>query len=177
MRTALRSCVVLVALWACGLLLLRLTVSASGELPRVELSADNIGPRPIEDLTTKSVPRDYALAWQSMERALGENRPDLLDAYWTGFAKEDLGARIKTQIESNVHTRYQDRGHKLDAIFYAPAGDAMELRDHAQLEVQILDGDKVIYQEPMSLDYIVLMTPGADRWLVRQLQAVPQGKP
>jgi hypothetical protein len=84
---------------------------------------------------------------------------------------------VKSQIKSGLHTRYQDRGHKLDAIFYAPAGDAMELRDHAQLDMQVLDGGKVIYEEPVDLNYVVLMTPGADRWLVRQLQAVEQQKP
>jgi len=163
---------VLVAIWVSGLLGIRQAVSASGELPRVDLSTDNIAPRPIEDLTMRSIPRDYALAWQTMERALEENRADLLDAYWTGFAKDDLTARIKSQVQSNLHTRFEDRGHKLEAIFYAPAGDAMQLRDHAQLEVQILDGGKVVYREPVTVDYLVLMTPGADRWLVRQLEGV-----
>jgi hypothetical protein len=169
--------VILVVLWASGILWVRLRASASGELPRVELNADKIAPRPIEELTAKSLPRDYALAWQTMEQALAENRPQLLDAYWAGFAKDELATRIKTQNQSSVHTRYQDRGHKLDALFYSPAGDAIELRDHFQGEVRILDGDKVIYQEPVQADYIVIMTPGADRWLVRELQALPQEKP
>jgi hypothetical protein len=52
----------------------------------------------------------------------------------------------------------------------------MQLRDHVQLDVQILDGGKVIYEEPLSADYMVLMTPGADRWLVRQIQALPSEK-
>lgn len=161
----------------CAAVVLRLGASASDELPRVELNADNIGPRQIEDLTSKSVPRDYALAWQTMAQALNENRTDLLDAYFTGFEKEILTQRVKSQIASGLHTRYTDRGHKLDAIFYAPAGDAMELRDRAQLDVQVSDGSKVIYEEPVNLEYIVIMTPGADRWLVRQLQAVQEQKP
>lgn len=152
-------------------------VSAAGELPRVQLSADNVGPRQIEDLTSKSVPRDYALAWQTMEQALKENRTDLLDGYFTGLEKEGLTERVKSQIKSGLETRYTDRGHKLDAIFYAPAGDVMELRDRAQLDIAILDGGKVIYDEPVNLEYIVIMTPGADRWLVRQLQAVAGQKP
>jgi hypothetical protein len=53
----------------------------------------------------------------------------------------------------------------------------MELRDHAQLDVQVLDGGKVIYEQPMNGDFLVLMTPGADRWLVRQIQAVNGEKP
>jgi hypothetical protein len=156
---------------------LHLGASASNEVPRVELNVDNIGPRQIEDLTSKSVPRDYAFAWQTIEQALDENRPDLLDGYLTGLAKQDLTARVKSQINSGLRTKYQDRGHKLEGIFYAPAGDAMELRDHAQLDVQILDGSKVIYEEPLNVEYIVLMTPGADRWLVRQIQSVQGEKP
>jgi len=156
---------------------LYLRASAADELPRVQLHADNIGPRPIEDLTRKSVPRDYALAWQTMKQALKENRTDLLDGYFTGVEKEELSERVKSQVKSGLETRYTDRGHKLDAIFYAPAGDVMELRDRAQLDVEILDGGKIIYQEPVNLEYIVVMTPGADRWLVRQMQTVQGQKP
>jgi hypothetical protein len=169
----LRSASIFVAV---GVLLLgfaayHLRATADNELPRVKLNVDNIGPRPIEDLTSKSVPRDYALAWQTMEQAVSENRPGLLDAYFTGLAKQDLTQRVQSQIKSGLSTRYTDRGHKLDALFYSPAGDAMELRDHAQLDVQVLDGSKIIYEEPVNAEFVVLMTPGADRWLVRQLQA------
>jgi hypothetical protein len=167
----------LFGLLVCAVAVLHLGASASNEVPRVELNADNIGPRPIEDLTSKSVPRDYAFAWQTIEQALDENRPDLLDGYLTGLAKQDLTARVKSQINSGLRTKYQDRGHKLEGIFYAPAGDAMELRDRAQLDVQILDGSKVLYEEPLNVEYIVLMTPGADRWLVRQIQSVQGEKP
>ena len=180
MRTvALRYCLLVLALTTllCAAVVFDLRASASNERPRVQLNADNIGPRQIEDLTSKSVPRDYSLAWQTMEQALKENRTDLLDGYFTGFEKEELTERVKSQSESGLETRYTDRGHQLDAIFYAPAGDAMELRDRAQLEVEVLDGGKVVYQEPVNLEYIVIMTPGADRWLVRQMQAVEGQKP
>jgi hypothetical protein len=168
---------IIVAILLLGVVAYRLEAAADDELPRVDLNTDNIGPRPIEDLTSKSVPRDYALAWQTMEQAVAQNRPGLLDAYFTGFAKQDLTQRVNSQIKSGLRTRYTDRGHKLDAIFYSPAGDAMELRDRAQLDVQILDGSKVIYEEPMTAEYTVLMTPGADRWLVRQMQATDGKKP
>ena len=175
----LRYCLLAVGLatlvFAAAVLYLR--ASAADELPRVQLHADNVGPRQIEDLTSKSVPRDYALAWQTMEQALKENRTDLLDGYFTGFEKEELTERIKSQVRSSLETRYTDRGHRLDAIFYAPAGYAIVLRDHAQLDVEILDGGKIIYQEPVNLNCIVVMTPGADRWLMRQMQAVGGQKP
>jgi hypothetical protein len=35
----------------------------------------------------------------------------------------------------------------------------------------------VIYQEPMNVEYTVIMTPGADRWLVRELQVSAGTKP
>jgi hypothetical protein len=172
--TALRYCLLAVGfgVLVCAAAVLHLGASASDEVPRVKLNADNIGPRQIEDLTSKSIPRDYALAWQSMAQALEENRTDVLDGYFTGFEKDELTQRVESQLKSGLHAKYQDRGHKLQAIFYAPAGDAMELRDHAQLDVQVMDGGRVIYEEPVNMDYVVIMTPGADRWLVRQLQAV-----
>ena len=179
MSAVLRYCVLAVGftLLLCAMAVLYLRASASDEVPRVQFGAKNIGPRAIEDLTSQHVPRDYALAWQTMEQALEQNRPDLLDAYFTGFAKEDLAKRVDSQIKAGMHVRYQDRGHQLEGIFYAPAGDAMELRDRAQLDIQVYDGGKVVYDEPVDAQYIVLMTPGADRWLVRKLQAVSGEKP
>ena len=161
----------------CGVMAFYLDAGADSQVPRVQLNADNIGPRNIEELTSKSVPRDYGFAWQTMEQALDENRPGLLEGYFTGLAKEDLKQRVNSQIKSGLHAHYQDRGHKLEAIFYSPAGDAMQLQDRAQFDLQILDGSKVIHEEPVSLTYMVLMTPGADRWMVRHLQAITGEKP
>jgi hypothetical protein len=148
----------------------------SGHLPSVVLNAEDLGPRSIEDLTSKSVPRDYAYAWQTMAQAMAQNRVDLLNGYFTGFAKERLTQRIQSQAKAGIHVRYIDRGHKLTGLFYSPAGDAMQLRDQAKLEIRILDGDKVIHSEQVTLQYMVLMTPGADRWLVRELQTGPEMK-
>ena len=171
------SLLIVVAVLLLGVVAYHLRATADDELPRVQLNADNIGPRPIEDLTSKSVPRDYALAWQTLQQALEGNQTGLLDGYFTGFAKQDFTQRINSQLKSGLHTRYTDRGHKLEALFYSPSGDVMELRDHAQLDMQILDGGKVIYDEPVNAEFTVLMTPGADRWLVRQIQATSGEKP
>jgi len=178
-RTALRlgSIAFLLLAFACVVLVRDVRVLAKEAVPRVQLHAEDLGPRQIEDLTSKSLPRDYALAWQTMEQALEENRPGLLDGYFTGLAKQDLTQRVRSQIKSGLRTRYQDGGHKLEAIFYSPGGDVMELRDHAKFDVEVSDGGKVIYQEPVSLEYMVIMTPGADRWLVRNLQASTGAKP
>ena len=165
------------AIMLLGMVAYHLRAWADDHLPRVQLNADNVSPRPIEDLTGKSVPRDYALAWQTLAQALANNKTGLLDGYFTGLAKQDFTQRINSQIKSGLQTRYTDRGHKLEALFYSPAGDVMELRDHAQFDVQVLDGGKVIYEEPVNTQFMVLMTPGADRWLVRQLQATNGEKP
>jgi hypothetical protein len=150
-------------------------VNASADnLPKVDLNADNIGPRPIEQLTSQVVARDYANAWQTMAQALDKNSSGPLESYFTGWAKENLTKRIADQKSTGLHTHYVDHGHALEAIFYSPAGDLMQLHDRAQLEIQTLDGDKVIDQQQVTLHYVVLMTPGADRWLVRDLQAVPE---
>jgi hypothetical protein len=177
--TALRygSLLLVFAITLLGVVAYHLRASADDHLPRVQLNADNVSPRPIEDLTGKSIPRDYALAWQTLAQALASNKTGLLDGYFTGSAKQDFTKRINAQIKSGLQTRYTDRGHKLEALFYSPAGDVMELRDHAQFDMQVFDGSKVIYEEPVNAQFMVLMTPGADRWMVRQLQATNGEKP
>jgi hypothetical protein len=145
-------------------------------VPRVELKSDNLGPRPLEELTSQVVTRDYAYAWQAMAEALDKNRSDLLDGSFTGWAKENLSNLIAQQKLTGIRTRYVDHGHKLVALFYSPAGDALQLCDRAQLEMQILDRHKLIDSEQIDLQYIVLMTPGADRWLVRDLEIAPKSE-
>jgi hypothetical protein len=140
--------------------------------PQVQLNADSIAPRPIEELTGNNVARDYAYAWRDLAQALDKNQDDLLDAYFTGFAKDTFSQRITEQKKSGVHVRYVDRGHKVKAFFYAPDGGEMQLLDKVQLEIQIFDGGKLIHQENASQDYLVLMTPGADRWFVRSLEPI-----
>ena len=177
--TALRyaSFLLIFAMVVLGVVTHYLRAVADDHLPRVQLNADNVSPRPIEDLTGKSIPRDYALAWQTLAQAVASNKTGILDGYFTGLAKQDFTKRINSQIKSGLQTRYTDRGHKLEALFYSPAGDVMELRDHAQFDMQVLDGGKVIYEEPVNAQFMVLMTPGADRWMVRQLQATNGEKP
>jgi hypothetical protein len=58
------------------------------------------------------------------------------------------------------------------AFFYSPDGGEMQLLDKAQLEIQVYDGGKLIHQENATQDYLVLMTPGADRWFVRSLEPI-----
>jgi hypothetical protein len=143
----------------------------AAELPRVNLNAENAGPRQIEDTTEQAVARDYARAWESMTTALSQNRSDMLDADFVGVALDNLRERVNQQQQSGLHTRYIDRGHNLQAVFYSPEGSAIQLRDVAQFEVQFLDGDKVIHNEQRTETYTVVMTATENRWKVRVLQA------
>jgi hypothetical protein len=143
----------------------------AADLPRVELNVNTAGPREVEDSTEKAVARDYARAWSSMMTALSDNRTDVLDADFVGVALDNLKERVNQQRQTGLHTRYVDRGHKLDAVFYSYEGSAIQLRDTAQIEVQYLDGDKLLHSEQRTENYTVVMTPGENRWKVRVLQA------
>ena len=147
--------------------------SFAADAPRVEFDTSHIGPRQMEDVTGQHIPRDWARAWKTLEIAFAQNRPDLLGRYFTGFAQKKLAAAITAQQQSGLHTRYIDHGHKLAAYFYSPDGGSIELHDTADLEIQVLDGNDLIHTEHVTMRYVGLMTPAADHWEVRLLQAVP----
>lgn len=152
---------------------LSLTVTAIGQsAPAVHLDAEGLAPRPIEQLTGTSLVRFYAQAWQEMAVALESNRDDLITDEFTGFAKDHLLQRISGQRSTGLHVHIVDHGHHLKALFYSTDGAAMELRDHVELEIQTYDGSKLIDSELADHDFMVLMTPGADRWYVRDLEDV-----
>ena len=145
---------------------------ASPALPRVTISAESLAPRPIEQRTGEAVTHDYAQAWQDLAVCLDTNRTDLLDDYFTGEAKHRLLQRIADQKTFHLRTRYVDSGHRVKAVFYSPDGGEMQLEDEAQLELEVFDGDKLIATSTAKQKYLVLMTPGSDRWYVRFLQSV-----
>ena len=174
MRTA-RFAVMALALTVLGTWMLSLTnsVLASANPADIQLNATKAVPRQVEESTGQAVARDYAKAWQAMTAAQDQNRPDLLGSMFVGAAKEEIGQAIRDQHKSDVRVRYVDRGHKLTAIFYSQEGSALQLRDLANVEVQVLDGNSVVHSEDSTINYIVLMTPAADHWQVRMLQSVP----
>lgn len=140
----------------------------------VQLNSKLAGPRALESLTENRILRDYRFAWSSMAHALEFNSLDPLEGPFAGDAKHCLHDTVISQQRSGLRQRYANQTHKLEAVFYAPEGDVMELHDTAEYQLQILDGDRIVHDEHVVTRYIVLMTPGADRWVVRQLQAVPQ---
>jgi hypothetical protein len=169
-RRAGLTAVALLAALMCSPLLFQ--VLRADSLPQVKLNADNLAPRPIEELTGRNVTRDYAYAWRDLAAASQSDRTDLLNDYFTGSAKDKLSERIADQRRTGVTVRYTDRGHEVKAFFYARDGGEMQLLDNARLEVEIVDGGNVIHRETLNQRYLVLMTPGADRWFVRSLDPV-----
>jgi hypothetical protein len=138
----------------------------------VSLNIGNVGPRDLssEEQTQKAIVRDYGKAWKNMADAVADNNPSALGDMWVGIAKDKLLSQINDQKSSGLSTRYIDRGHKLDALFYSSEGSALQLRDTAQVETQILDGGKVVGSDTATVHYIVVMTPTADHWQVRIMQ-------
>ncbi len=155
---------------------LLLCASAFGAEPVVQLNSAIVAPREMEDNTEKAVLRDYTRAWQSLATALSENNSAALANDFIGQAQDELQQRVSEQQKSGLRVRYIDHGHNLQAVFYSQDGSAMQLRDSARLEVQMLDGDKVVHSDQFTQSYLVVMTTGENRWKVRVLQALPAAK-
>jgi hypothetical protein len=146
--------------------------SAAQSSPQVRLDAEGLAPRPIEELTGTTIAHHYALAWRDMAAALESGQADTLSDEFTGLARDRLKQRISEQNQTGVRVRIVDHGHQLKALFYSSDGTAMQLIDHAQLEVQTFDGNKLLETQTGPHEFMVLMTPGADRWYVRDLEEV-----
>jgi hypothetical protein len=142
--------------------------------PQVVLNTSKAAPREVESLTERSVIRDYRFAWVSLDQALETSSTAPLNGLFAGTASAWLTDAVNSQRRSGLSSRYLNQTHKVEAVFYAPEGDVIELHDTADYDLEILDRDKTIHNEHAVVHYIVLMTPGADRWVIRQLQAVPK---
>jgi len=140
--------------------------------PRVTLNASHAGPRTVEALTQRAIVRDYKFAWASLNSALETNSADPINGLFAGTANARLIAAVKSQQSTGVTSRYVNQSHTVEVVFYAPEGDVIELHDTAEYDLEIRDGDKTIHSEHAIVNYLVLMTPAADRWVIRQLQAV-----
>jgi hypothetical protein len=139
--------------------------------PAVQLNTSNIGPRELEDNTRQVIIRDYAAAWKGMSSALASNSLAPLRENFVGFALNKLTQRVQQQQQNGLKTRIIDHGHKVDALFYSPDGSAVELRDTASIETQVLDGGTVIHSDQAEIHYYAVMTGAEDRWKVRVLES------
>ena len=138
----------------------------------VQVDVAKASPRKVEDATRNRIIADYRLAWSSAAQALQSNSLEPLQGPFTGEAKTWLADTVGQQNRSGLSSKFSDQSHKVEVVFYAPEGDLMELHDTAGYHLQVLDRDKVIHNDNVTQRYVVLMTPAADRWVVRQLQAV-----
>ncbi len=163
----------LAAILSIGLLSITPLFAADGA-PDVSLDSTKAAPRSVEPLTQRSIVRDYKAAWSGLAQALEANSTGPLNALFEGTAHQSLEDKVTSQQRSGITSKYSNQTHRLQAVFYAPEGDVIELHDTAEYDIQILDGEKTIHSEHALVRYVVLMTPGADRWVIRQLQAVPQ---
>ena len=155
-------------------LLASLSSVAADSAPQVVLNTSKAGPRSGEAQTESVILRDYKFAWASLEQALESNSTAPVNGLFVGTANAWLSSAVTNQRNSGLSSRYLNQNHKVEAVFYAPEGDMIELHDTANYDLQILDVGKTNHDEQVVVHYVVLMTPGADRWVVRQLQAVPQ---
>jgi hypothetical protein len=138
--------------------------------PAVELPVDQAAPREVNETVQQALVRDYSAAWQALAVALADNNAAALSENFIGFAQDQLTRRVRDQQRAGLRTRIVDRGHKVEAIFYSSEGAAIELRDAATIDTQILDGDTVVYSDHAQILYYAIMTGAEDRWKVRVLE-------
>lgn len=147
---------------------------AADAAPHVTLNISKATPRQVEPLTERAVLRDYKFAWTSLTQALESSSTAPLNGLFEATADKWLTDAVKDQQRTGVSSRYLNQNHKVDAVFYSPEGDLIELHDTAEYDLEILDSGKTIHTEHAIVHYVVLMIPGAERWVVRQIQEVPQ---
>lgn len=152
--------------------LLVLSSALWAEPPSVQVEPPNLqGSRPLEKQTASAVIRDYLQSWQSLRSALDENQMALLDPDFVGIAHDKLADTIEEQAKMGIHTRYQDRAHDLQIVFYSPEGLSIQLVDNVEYDEQVLDHDKVLTTQHVQARYLVVLTPAEVRWRVRVFQA------
>jgi len=151
---------------------LLLSLPSLAEEPSVHVQPPQLeGSRPLEKQTEASVIRDYLQSWKSMRQALDQNQAADLDQDFIGVARDRLGETIAAQARSGIHSRYQDRSHDLQIVFYSPEGLSIQMTDNVEYEEQVLDKDKVLATKVIHQRYLVVLTPSEVRWQVRILQA------
>ena len=163
-----------------GLLLLSVCLAlavmslAAFEKPVVHVApSDSVGPRTLEPQTRTAVVRDYFASWQSLSRAMQENNPSRLDTDFIGVARDKLRATIQDQQKTGMQTRYQDRSHDIELVFYSPEGLSVQLLDTVEYDVEVVDHEKVQATQHVRTRYLAVLSPTEVRWKVRVFQAAP----
>jgi hypothetical protein len=155
---------------ACAVFLVASGFASAQATVRVE-PASLQSQRPLPVQTETAVIRDYLHSWQSLGAALEQNRTELLDTAFVGAAKEKLSETIQQQTALGIQTRYQDRAHDIQMVFYSPEGLSIELTDRVEYDVQVLDHEGVKTTQHVSARYVIVLTPAEVQWRVRVFQA------
>jgi predicted PhzF superfamily epimerase YddE/YHI9 len=129
------------------------------------------GPRALQEQTQAAAIRDYLQAWHTVSAALDSNNSGLLDGDFVGTARDKLAEAIQQQAALGIHTRYQDKSHDIQIVFYSPEGLSIQLTDDVQYDVKVFDHDKVQTAQQVRARYVVVLTPAEVRWRVRVFQA------
>jgi hypothetical protein len=146
--------------------------------PTVRIEAlDLHGSAAMQRQTQAAVIHDYLEAWKSLNGALQENRPELLEEAFVGNAKEKLATTIEEQKQAGIQTAYRDRAHDITLVFHSPDDLSTQLVDQVQYEVEIKDHEKTLVSQPATSRFVAVLTPTEVRWKVRILQAEPQEIP
>lgn len=139
--------------------------------PSVTVQAPDLhGSRPLEKQTTAAVVRDYLQSWRSLQTAFEQNRASALSPDFVGTALTQLGATVRSQNALGIRTRYLDRSHNLQIVFYSPEGMSIQLVDDVSYDQQVVKGGTVLATRPVRAQYIVVLTPAQARWQVRIFQ-------
>lgn len=156
-------------------LLIAAPLALQADQASVHVKAPDLhSPRPLADQTAEAAVRDYMESWQAMKTAFDQNRAALLNRDFEGTAKDKLSAAISGQIKAGIHTKYEDRSHNIQIVFYSPEGLSIQLVDDVQYDQQVFQNGKLLVTQPAHARYIVVMTPSQVRWRVRVFQAQPE---
>jgi hypothetical protein len=129
------------------------------------------GPRVLQEQTQAAVVRNYLQGWESMGEAFDQNRAELLDRDFVGTARDKMAQAIQQQSAAGIHTRYHDKSHDIQIVFYSPEGLSIQLIDNVEYDVQVLNRDKIETTQQVRARYIAVLTPTEVRWRVRVFQA------
>src|SRR5215467_10227000 len=103
--------------------------------PQVALNTSKAGPRAVETLTEHAILRDYKYAWANLTRALETTSIGPLNGLFEGNASTALNQLVRDQRKSGLSTSYLNQNHKVEAVFYSPEGDLIELHDTADYDL------------------------------------------
>lgn len=154
-------------------LALAMAIACWAQEPSVQVRPPDLhGSRELDPsgVTEKAVVRDYLESWQSMRKALDTNQASLLSPEFVGTAHDKLADVIAQQTKIGIHTRYLDRSHDLQIVFYSPEGLSIQLIDNVTYDEQVMQGGTVLASQPIHARYLAVLTPTDVRWTVRIFQ-------